>query len=263
MQAEVRAARRHALRALAPRGHQVGLLPLLLALDDLDPRLLARQGAVDEHDDAFAVVRDALRVEVDARDLQPFVVGYPRGRARVALPPLAAAASAAALLLFSAHGAIICGRWKGFAATWLGCYWRHSVIAFLAADRDVDVLRPLRWQAEAVRLGQIRASHSWECVWHSRVIEARRCPRRTAVRGEMLDANERRGLQLCSSHLRTTSCRDLGYTRVAIPPLRGAAALAAEQPIGIALKSTIPFSVSPRHLRFGGAPNETEQRVDS
>jgi len=100
------------------RGHQVGLLPLLLALDDLDARLLARQRAVDEHDDALAVVRDALRVEVDAGDLQPFVVGHTRCRARVALPPLPTAATAALAcrracgartLLFAAHAVIIDG----------------------------------------------------------------------------------------------------------------------------------------------------------
>ncbi len=108
MQAEVRTARRDALRALAADGHEIGLLPLLLALDDLDARLLARQRAVDEHDDAFAVVRDALRIEVDAGDLQPLVVGHARCGPRVAIPPMTAAALAAALL-FCTHPAIIGG----------------------------------------------------------------------------------------------------------------------------------------------------------
>src|ERR1700750_1513071 len=88
VQAEMRAARRHALRALLADRDEVGLLPLLLALDDLDPRLLARQRAVDEHDHALAVVRDALRVEVDAGDLEPLVVGHARRRPGVAIPTM-------------------------------------------------------------------------------------------------------------------------------------------------------------------------------
>jgi hypothetical protein len=54
-------------------------------------------------------VRDALRVEIQAGDLQPLVVGHARRGARVAIPTMTAAGLAAGALLFVAHAAIIGG----------------------------------------------------------------------------------------------------------------------------------------------------------
>jgi hypothetical protein len=65
MQAEMRARRPHPLRTLAPQRTQRGLLPLVLALVDLDLRLLAGQGTLDEDHLAFVVVGDALGLDVE------------------------------------------------------------------------------------------------------------------------------------------------------------------------------------------------------
>ena len=71
--AEVRAARHDALRALTAQLDERRLLPVVLAPLDCDPHFLARQRVLDEHDLAFAVVGNALRLEIERLDPQPFV----------------------------------------------------------------------------------------------------------------------------------------------------------------------------------------------
>ena len=71
--AEVRAARHDALRALAAQLDQRRLLPVVLAPLDRDANLFARQRVLDEDDLAFAVVGDALRLEIERLDPQPFL----------------------------------------------------------------------------------------------------------------------------------------------------------------------------------------------
>ncbi len=71
--AEMRAARHDALRALAAKLEQRRLLPVVLPTLDGDADLLARQGILDEHHLAFAVAGDALRLEVERLDPQPFI----------------------------------------------------------------------------------------------------------------------------------------------------------------------------------------------
>jgi hypothetical protein len=71
--AEVRAARHDALRALAAQLDQRRLLPVVLAPLGRDANLFARQRILDEDDLAFAVVGDALRLEIERLDPQPFL----------------------------------------------------------------------------------------------------------------------------------------------------------------------------------------------
>jgi hypothetical protein len=72
-ESEVRAARHHALRAVAPPHRRGRLLPVVLAPVHVDLHLLPRQRVLDEDDLALAVVGDALRLEVERLDLQPFI----------------------------------------------------------------------------------------------------------------------------------------------------------------------------------------------
>ena len=71
--AEVRAARHHPLRAFAAQRRDLRLLPRVLAAPDRDLHFLARQRILDEHHLAFAVAGDALRLEIERVDPEPFI----------------------------------------------------------------------------------------------------------------------------------------------------------------------------------------------
>jgi hypothetical protein len=80
VQAEVRAARPHPLRAFAPQGRHLPLLPVVLAPQDLDLHALGGQCTLNEDDLALAFtsrsVSHALRFEVQRLDFQPFLCGF-------------------------------------------------------------------------------------------------------------------------------------------------------------------------------------------
>jgi hypothetical protein len=65
MQAEVRAARAHALGTLVAQFAQRGLLPIVLLAAHVHQGLLARQSAFDEDHLAFAVAGHALGFDVE------------------------------------------------------------------------------------------------------------------------------------------------------------------------------------------------------
>ncbi len=71
MQAEVRASRRHALRAGLAQLGQHRLLPLPLAPRHVDPHPLTGQGTLDEDDLAVGAARNPVGVEVERLDAQP------------------------------------------------------------------------------------------------------------------------------------------------------------------------------------------------
>ena len=74
VQAEVRASRAHALRALAEHGHGLGLFPLVLAPRHAHGHALAGQCAVDEHDLAIVAPGHAPAVEVKRGDLEHVIL---------------------------------------------------------------------------------------------------------------------------------------------------------------------------------------------
>src|SRR5699024_7461828 len=93
---EMRAARHHALHAVASALDGGALLPVVLAPVHAHLDVLAGQRVVDEDHLAGGVVRDALRVEVERLDAQPLTVldhlrDYP-GRPGASLPDGLAAA---------------------------------------------------------------------------------------------------------------------------------------------------------------------------
>ena len=92
--AEVRAARHDALRAAHGEARRsVACSQLFLRRLTCDANLFARQRILDEDDLAFAVVGDALRLEIERLDPKPFLgarhgLDYPgRGRAAKLRPP--------------------------------------------------------------------------------------------------------------------------------------------------------------------------------
>ena len=75
MQPEMRAAGFHALRRFATDGAQRALFPVVLAALGVVLHFFERQRAFDEYHHAVGLVRDALGLEVERLDREPFVAG--------------------------------------------------------------------------------------------------------------------------------------------------------------------------------------------
>jgi hypothetical protein len=86
--AEVRASWQDAQRAAMAKLEKRRLLPVVLAPLGRDANLFARQRVLDEDNLAFAVVGDALRLEIERLDPKPFLgsswLDYPGRRAEAA-----------------------------------------------------------------------------------------------------------------------------------------------------------------------------------